>query len=102
MSGTAAGVCYIDWRAFDLERPGAGEYPCPTPAACRCPAVHRLIQGCPHEHVIQALACGHCLDYMRLLESFDKWGCAACLRGADAHDCRAPLLVQPLDRAATG
>lgn len=93
-----AGVCYIDWRAFDLEPPDAGEFACPTPAGCRCLATHRLVQGCVHEHVTQALACGHCLGYMRSLEPFARWGCAACLRGADAHYCCAPLVSRTLAR----
>jgi hypothetical protein len=81
-------LCSVDWPAFDLEPPAAGE--------CRCPAACLVVQGCPHEHIVKALVCWHHLAYMRSLEPLDMWGCAACLRGATGHQCRAPVLVRLL------
>jgi hypothetical protein len=100
-------TCRIDWRALDLEPPDELDPPareCPALGECRCPAVYRVVQGCPHEHIVQAVACGHCVAVMRSYEPFDRWACGACLRGADGHQCTAPVLVELIrsDQAATG
>src|SRR5271166_805861 len=90
-------TCRIDWRALDLDPPDELDLPaggCPTLGECRCPAIYRVTQGCPHEHIIQAVACGHCVAVMRSYEPFERWACAACLRGADSHLCAAPVLVE--------
>lgn len=87
-------TCRIDWAVFGLESPAAG--------ICLHPAVCLIVQGCPHEHVSRALACWHCLAYMRSLESLDRWGCAACLQGASGHQCRAPVLVRLLGAELSG
>jgi hypothetical protein len=81
-------VCRVDWASFDLEPPDVGE--------CRRPAACLVVQDCPHEHITKAFPCWHHLAYMRSLEQLDRWGCAACLRGANGHQCRAPVLVQLL------
>jgi hypothetical protein len=96
-------LCRIDWRALDLEPPDELDLPageCPTLGECRCPAVYRVVQGCPHEHIVQAVACGHCVAMMRTYEPFDRWACAACLHGADGHQCVAPVLVELIGDSA--
>jgi hypothetical protein len=85
--GPGEPVCRVDWQAF-------GVHPAGPP--CHRPAAYKIIQGCIHEHIHEALVCEWHLTIMLTYLPLDEWGCGPCAFNEPRHACNAPVVATAL------